>query len=273
MRNTEMIPMKEVLRLVHLKNGYGKDDFSQEVFRILDENGNSHYLINDKKMRQYINNYIDRKYKELNGCLPLTDKERNTIIKIEGSTQGTRYNKNDILKMLEDAHVKKLLFNRLKRRCVYHGETPIPLELSRYEIAKANRIISEKDQILFYEMIKNDSLDGIKEKLNILKKTIEMIETINEMVEEENQRLFKELEESISRKEEFEKIIEEENQKLFKEYRRYQKEIKEMEKQEIEKIIELEKLISGEIKSLEDENFEEVTESRSPESLYYYNEE
>lgn len=46
-----------------------------------------------------------------------------------------------------------------------------------------------------------------------------------------------------------------------------------MEKQEIEKIIELEKLISGEIKSLEDENFEEVTESRSPESLYYYNEE
>lgn len=36
MRNTEMIPMKEVLRLVHLKNGYGKDDFSQEVFRILD---------------------------------------------------------------------------------------------------------------------------------------------------------------------------------------------------------------------------------------------
>src|SRR5690625_3254653 len=251
MRNTEMISMKEVLKLAHLKNGYGKDDFSEEVFRMLNEEGKSHYLINDEKMSQYINKYIDRKYEEVNGCLPLTDQERDTIIKIEGSTQGTRYNEHDISRMLEDEHIEKLLFNRLKRRCVYYGETPIPLELSRYEIAKANGVITGKDQILFYDILKNNSLDEIKEKLSILQKTIEMIETINEVNEEENQGLFQE----------------------YEEHRRYRKEIQEIEKQEIKKITELEKLIIDEMKSLEYDSLEDVRGSRSPESLHYYNDE
>ncbi len=195
MKNTEMIPIKEVLELVHLKIGYGKDEFSQEIFGILNESGNEHYLIDARNMRLYINKYIGRKYQKAHGRLPDTNEKMDTIIKIEGSTQGMRYSKHDILKMLEDEHVKRLLLNRFKKRSTYFGRTPIASELSRYEIAKANGIITGKDQVSFFETIKNDSPDEMKEKLNILQKSIEVNETIKQINEEEAEETVKDLEE------------------------------------------------------------------------------
>lgn len=195
MNNEKMISMKEVLELTHHKMGYGKDDLSKEIYQVLSENGNDHYLIGAKKMREYIEKYIDREYKKVNGCFPVTDEETDTIIKVEGSTQGTKYSKNDILKMLEDEYISKLLFNRLKRRSTYFGSTPIASELSKYEIAVANGIITDKGQLSFFEMIKQDSLGDMKEKLNILKKAIEVNESIGEINDKEAEETIKDLEE------------------------------------------------------------------------------
>lgn len=198
MKNTEMIPMKEVLELVHLKLGYGKDDFSQEVFGVLNEGGNEHYLIDGRNMRLYINKYIERKYQELHGSSLTFNYEADTIIKIEGTTQKMRYCKHGILKMLEDEHVKRLLLNRFKKRSTYFGRMPIASELSRYEMAKANGIITDKDQVSFFETIKNDSLDEMKEKLNVLQKSIEVNEMIKQTNEEEAEETVKDLEEMES---------------------------------------------------------------------------
>lgn len=214
MENTEMIYTEEVLELAHHKMGYGKDDLSKEVFHVLIENENDHYLIKPKKMREYIEKYIDRKYKEINGRLPISYEEEDTIIKIEGSTQGTKYSKNNILNMLVDEHVTKLLFNRLKKRSTYFGRTPIASDLSKFEIAMSNGIITDKDQISFFEMIKNDSLDEMKEKLNILQKSIEINECIMEISEKEMEETVKGLEEMETMKQtesdamELEKILE-----------------------------------------------------------------
>lgn len=247
MKNTDMVAMEEVLRLVHLEIGYDKDDFSREVLRLLDENGNNHHIINSDKMREYIKNYVDRKYKEINNAFPITDIERDTIIKIEGSTQGTRYKKDDIIKMLKDVRVNELLMNRLKKRAVYYKDSYIPLGLAKFQIAKSNGIISSKDQLLFFELFKNDSLDMIKEKIAIMQKAVEVIEMIEEAVKEENHKM----------------SVQYSSQ--------YQTEIEEIEKEELKKIRELEEIINNEYEFIESYNFEEVEASRSPESLYYYN--
>src|SRR5699024_10629021 len=125
MKDIKMISIKEVLELVHLKLGYNKDDFSQEILAVLNKSGDEHYLIDARNMRLYINKYIERKYQELHGRFPITDDEADTIIKIEGTTQRMKYCKHGVLKMLEDEHVKNLLFKRLEKRSTYFEETPI----------------------------------------------------------------------------------------------------------------------------------------------------
>src|SRR5699024_9860675 len=103
--------------------------------------------------------------------------------------QGTRYKKDDIIKMLKDVRVNELLMNRLKKRAVYYKDSYIPLGLAKFQIAKSNGIISSKDQLLFFELFKNDSLDMIKEKIAIMQKAVEVIEMIEEAVEEENHKM------------------------------------------------------------------------------------
>lgn len=244
MRDMNMIKMEEILKIIHLKFGYGKDNFSQEVLHLLDNYGKSHHIIDADKVREYIKNYIDRKYKEVNNVYPVTNQENDTIIKIEGSTQATKYNRNDIIEMLEDERINQLLKNRFKNKAIMHKGKYIPIALSKFEIAKLNGIISNSDQTLFYKFIENNSLEQIKEKISILKRVVEVIEIIKEFEKEYNEK------------------NEEYMEEIRKEYEEIRKEYEDIEKEEWRKIFEEEV-------ELEKINEEIIEKNHISENTYY----
>lgn len=114
MGNKRMLNMQDILELVNVKMRYGADAFSRKVLRLLDETGNKHNIIKGEKMREYISKYIEREFNKLNNRKPETDKERDTIIKIEGSTKRTIYEEDGIIRMLADKRINQLLKNRLQ---------------------------------------------------------------------------------------------------------------------------------------------------------------
>lgn len=195
-------------------------------------------------MREYINKYIERKFKEVNKRKPETDKERDTIIKIEGTTKGTTYEEEGIIRKLEDKRINQLLFNRLQRKSVQYKGHLIPLGLVNYQTAKLNGIISEKSQLDFYNTFKDDSIELIKEKISIMQRTIEAIESIKEINDEANNDQYNYIE-------------------------KYYEELDEIIKHEAERIEELDQYDEYDEIDEKDE-YDEVTESRSLESLYYY---
>lgn len=243
MKNTEMIYMEEVLELAHHKMGYGKDDLSKEIFHVLIENENNHYLIKSKKMREYIEKYIDRKYREINGRLPISYEEEDTIIKIEGSTKGMKYNRYGILKMLEDEHVNKLLINRLKESGTFYNEEYLPSELVVYKKALDSEVIQNYIQLQFFDLIKSDSEFELIELKKLIERSLEMTmsneESIKEMIKEENKGIVDELDYTLGEVldySKFENIIEFEKELESNYWYLSSKEILEIEKS-IEKIV------------------------------------
>lgn len=70
-----------------------------------------------KNMNRYINGYIERKFKEENNNRPpLTDEDRNSIIRIKGARRSAIYEKQDILLMLEDKRIQELLYEQLEKK-------------------------------------------------------------------------------------------------------------------------------------------------------------
>lgn len=179
-----MIDAQGVLKLFDIETGYGTDHYSKKVLQSLDKNDERKHVTIRKYMKRYIDSYIERKFREENNRLPMTDKERDSIIKIEGATKATKYEEKGIRQMLEDKRIKELLRDELEKNTVLLEGRRVPKVVMDYYFAETNGIIEEIEQEEYHEEIKDDSTEKLKIKLSIIQQEIENREAFEKMIEE-----------------------------------------------------------------------------------------
>ncbi|QXE01918.1 hypothetical protein [Terribacillus sp. DMT04] len=179
-----MIKAEEVLELFDLVTGYGVDNYSRRVLQTLSKRDKRKHVTTHKNMSRYIESYIERKYKEKNNRPPMDMEERDSIIKIEGSTKGMRYDREGIILMLEDRRIKELLQSQLEKNTVMIEGQSMPKVVSEYLFAELNGIIEDTKRKEFYEEIKGDSTEDLKMKLTIMELELKSRETFDKMIKD-----------------------------------------------------------------------------------------
>lgn len=184
-----MMDAQEVLELFDLEVGYGTDEYSRKVLQSLDNTDKRKHVTNRRQMSRYINEYIERKYKEENNRMPFSSEERDTIIKIEGATKATKYERDSIYKMLkEDQRINKLLHNQNERKSIkLPGGEIVPKVVLEYYNAEISGIVEEIEEKEFideyYQKIKEDSTENLKLKHKIIENEINSRTKLNKLIE------------------------------------------------------------------------------------------
>lgn len=173
----KMVDLDIIRIVINQHFDYGTDPYSEEVYKKNKDKikDNELYLVPSKALRRYIDNYINRKFEEKHGREPITDEEKNSIIKKEGATKGQKYDITAILKMLEDEQIKKLIQKRLEDK-TYIGKHllgytfRIPNYVQEY-YNKINELnFNTNEEIEFYNQVKDFSDEELEMMLNVIMK-------------------------------------------------------------------------------------------------------
>lgn|SRR5699024_1575779 len=179
---TELLRIKEVLELVNNKFDYLSDMYSKLLLRRIEKNielpEDIRYAVPSRAFRKYIDEYINRVYKRKFGEIPVTDEERNKIVYREGSTKGQKYNKNDIIKMLNDKKVSEKIkkrihlksFSLLSKTGIQHVPTGLWAHYDR--MSPEMNYESNYD---YYEIIKKMSLEEIENELDYIEEKRQLL--------------------------------------------------------------------------------------------------
>lgn len=181
-----MLTIEEVLQISNRVYRYAIDKLSLRVFEEHEVDESIRYTITSKTMRRYIEEYINRKYKEKYGTLPILDEERNEIIYKSGATKGQRYSADDILEMLiDDVVVNKIMKSMSTKSSAILGKNLevvcyVPFQVYRLQF---DCLIDESD---FMERIKdfnNTELDNERENIE------QEIDRLNKEIAKQNENL------------------------------------------------------------------------------------
>lgn len=188
-----MINIEEVLWLVNSEMGYGTDSYSLNVFKTLDKKDEKKYLVPAKAIKRYIRSYIERKFKERNNKPPVTYEDFDSIIKIVGDGKGRKYEKDGILRMLEDERINELITGRLYEKAYLfengNGKRMIvPNFVWEYYNEETNMKFEDIEQAQHYVDIKDDTTNTLKMKLHIIQQEIENRKKFENMIENTIQR-------------------------------------------------------------------------------------
>src|SRR5699024_8826038 len=147
-------------------------------------NDDTKYAVPPRALRKYIDEYVDRKYQEKFGGIPVTDGEKNKILYREGATKGQKYKQNDIFRMLDDRKVFKKIERRVHLKSFYiltdeDIEIYIPDSIW-YAYLKDPANSSNKEVQQYHKKLRkmksielNKELESLKEKQLIIEKELE----------------------------------------------------------------------------------------------------
>lgn len=144
------ITFTELLLLLDGVTRYGYDDVSRNVLDHLPESHVSKHVVSRAYAKTLINRYVHKEHVRRHGKPPETKDERDSIIEITGNRTATRYKHDDILTMLQDPDVKRLLHARYLDRMVEHDGKLVPRiavdahEAERLRPALDNRRLTTK---------------------------------------------------------------------------------------------------------------------------------
>lgn len=194
MINEKMININVALEIVDLKMGYGVDDYSSYVYKTLDKDDNRRNLLDSRSLRRYMYDYNRRIFKNIYKREPkdyeVMDSFEKTkqymgsnFIKSEGTTKDRKYNKKDVLYMLEnDEKTKKLLRNRFEEKTTILIDEVVPKYSYEYFCAEQSGIIEENEQQEYYKTIIGDSLEQLNMKLLITEEAIKNKKHFNSLI-------------------------------------------------------------------------------------------
>ncbi|WP_026865770.1 hypothetical protein [Jeotgalicoccus marinus] len=184
----KMIDAQQVLELFDKHTGYITDEYSRKVLNSLDKNDKGKHVTIRRYMKRYIDSYIDRKYREKHNRVPITDEERDTIIKITGAQTSMKYEEKGILNMLKDKKINNLLQAEFEKNTIQFEGRRVPKVVKDYYFAEANGVIEEVEfeiqQSKYFKNIKDDSTDELKMKLYVIEQEIRQRKLFEDMIKE-----------------------------------------------------------------------------------------
>ena len=108
--HSKMISMKEIIELIDKEFNFAQDPLVRELLQKSDIPEKQKHLVEEKNVLRYFERYAeDRDY----------DYYRD-IIHLEGGTSATKYDKEDVLKCIKDAHISTLIERLLKKKTIPH---------------------------------------------------------------------------------------------------------------------------------------------------------
>lgn len=139
-RTTEMMNVTELLELFDTMTGYGLDTYSREELEKVDPQNPHKHVTDAKTAQRLIDDYILSQHTRLKGHAPKTDNQRENIVRSDGFLQNATYNREDILDMLRDKTIQKLLETEFhKRTLVVQGVFIPTIVADNHPIDPANQ--------------------------------------------------------------------------------------------------------------------------------------
>lgn len=144
---SEMITLTELLGLFDAATGYGIDRHSRaELAKLEDKNKHKH-VTDAKTAHGIVERYIDHQFMQRNDRPPKTEHQRNSVVRSNGFSHDTTYDRDDILRMLDDHYVHSLLRDEFHERTVVLQGIYIPtIVAATHPIDPAN----QKEEDWFY---------------------------------------------------------------------------------------------------------------------------
>ena len=184
---TELLKINEVLELVNNKFDYLSDMYSKLLLRRIEKKielpEDIRYAVPSRAFRKYIDEYINRTYKNKYGEIPLKDEDMNKIIYKEGSTKGQKYHKKDIIKMLNDRKVREKIKKRIDLKSFAllsdSGTQYVPTELWNY-YNKTPPEMNYDENYDYYEIIKEMNLEEIENELDYIEEKRQILHYVKE---------------------------------------------------------------------------------------------
>lgn len=174
---------------VNLQFGYNSKMFLDSVINVevKSVSDSERYLVSSKSLRRYIDGYINRQYNKKYGREPITDEERNSIIRKIGATKGQKYHINDIKKMLKDERIQKLV-QAQKEDKIYEDITlkgelyTIPKFVKEYYEHINPLALDSDEKINFYNLIKDCSNHELKQMKYVINAELKNREKLNQQL-------------------------------------------------------------------------------------------